>query len=1030
MTTLPIHLRKIVEFLVAFTLGAASCGVQAQSTVVIQDDFRNATSTQQWNTYSGACLTAGSLTQTQANSQLNIPACAGLPYYTGVTLKGGTTGTLPDAAGSGALRLTNNTNNERGGIISNFTFPSGSGVAVTFATTTYGGTGADGMTFYMMDGSVAPNIGAIGGSLGYSCSNINSTTDPVTGNLVGFDGVVGAYVGLGMDEYGNFLNAGDNTATGAGFQGGRIGLRGAGNIAWSWLSQQYGSYVSWNKPYYPSTLSANAKMAAVQATCASGTLWNYQNSSNPTNTGIPVLDYTMIPNGYTVLPSSTPIYNGSAKTRGAATPIVYQLNITQDGLLSLQYSYNGGAYQPVLTKQSITSSNGTLPPTLRFGFTGSTGGSNNIHEISCFRAEPTTQADSSAGINTQQTGQVRTGTQVYLAYFHRNNWSGQLTSQNLLYDPASQNVSISPTANWDASCVLTGGNCATTGVTGMTAQSPGSRSILTWSGTAGTSFEWSSLSTAQQNALTAGGTSNSNRLNYLRGDRTNEVNTLGAGLYRARASVLGDIFDSSPTWVGPPSTGYADGWIDRTSATASLPENGATAQKYSAFVTAGASRTNVVYVGANDGLLHGFRSGAYDSSGNYVSTGPNPNDGSEVLAYMPAAIVQTIHNASNAGLDYSSTNYGHAFSVDGTPSPGDLFYKGAWHTWLAAGLGVGGNSVYVLDITDPSRFSESNASSLVIGEWSPTTINCANVTNCGQNMGNTLGQPQIRRFHNGMWGFVFGNGFSSATGKAGIYVVTVDPTSAATTVYYLDTGVGSISSPNGIAFVTPADLDGDHIADYVYAGDLNGNIWRFDLTSASPSNWAASKYGNTVATPLFTTPSGQPITTQVTVPIVATTGAAGRVLVDFGTGHQTPLTISSPTTYATGSQYLYGIWDWDMASWNSKTSGRAMVSQTGPKTIAFSQLASQTVTGTYIDSTNQTAGFRTVSRNSVCWSGTSTCGSGNTQYGWQLALPLTQEQLVYSPRLVDGALLVNTTVPANASPLAARAPWIPGGRWR
>src|SRR5256885_16760485 len=124
------------------------------------------------------------------------------------------------------------------------------------------------------------------------------------------------------------------------------------------------------------------------------------------------------------------------------------------------------------------------------------------------------------------------------------------------------------------------------------------------------------------------------------------------------------------------------------------------------------TRMNVVYVGGNDGLLHGFRSGSYDLNGNFVATG---NDGLEVLAYMPGAVVQTIHSTT-ASVDYSNAQYGHNFFVDAMPGAGDLFYGNAWHSWVVGGLGPGGSAIFALDVTNPTtgNFTEANAASLVI----------------------------------------------------------------------------------------------------------------------------------------------------------------------------------------------------------------------------------------------------------------------------------------------------------------------------
>ena len=543
--------RIVAAALVALTPVAAWAQLQ------VKDTFTGAASTFNWQAFNGACLTAG-------NNTGNIPACSGLAYYGGEALVGGFSGALPDPVGNGALRFTNGFPGgyaQNGAIVSNFTFPTGQGLHVTFTTTTYRGDsggagkdGADGISFYLMDGAQPAGIGAWGGSLAYSCSNSNTP----------HDGLIGGYLGLGIDEFGNFLNGtklepgyaggnvatGDNTALGYGYHPGRIGLRGAGSVAFSTLH-------ALNSAYYPATLSAANQQAAVQNTCSSGVLWNYSNPASPVKTATAVADYAPILNAYKELPAGFQIANESAMTRGAATPITYDLKITPAGLLSLSYSYNGGASQIVINSQDITASNGALPASFRFGFAGSTGGDTNIHEILCFRAVPFEQSSSSAGLNQQEASQVNTGTQVYLAFFDPSNWSGSLTSQSVLYNSATQTVSINPVANWDASCVLTGvatgKTCNATGVSGATAaEAPGARNIITFNGTKGVAFEWASLTAAQQAALDVGDAApiNANRLNYLRGDRTNEQNALGVGLFGARVSVLADIVDSSPTPVG------------------------------------------------------------------------------------------------------------------------------------------------------------------------------------------------------------------------------------------------------------------------------------------------------------------------------------------------------------------------------------------------------------------------------------------------------------------------------------------------
>ncbi|MGN6451614.1 MAG: hypothetical protein ACTHL7_00845, partial [Steroidobacteraceae bacterium] len=520
---------------------AAPLGAQAQMT--ISEDFTGTSTNNSWWYFNGACLTAGSGqaagSEPSAASAGQLPGCAAIgqggqgPLYYNEPLVGGANGvagnaqTLPDPAGQGALRFTNGSPGgyaQNGAILSTTPFPTGQGVSITFKTVTYRGDsgggdndGADGISFYLMDATALDTtgingvgngngngIGAWGGSLGYSCSNANPP----------YNGLVGAYLAVGIDEYGNFLNGasfmpnytgnnpiwGDNSALGYGYRPNRIGLRGAGNVAWNWLNTNYPGY-------YPSTFTAAQQKAAVQATCRSGFIWNSASWSpalDVNNNPLAVYDYAPIPNAYVELPYTQKIATEGAMNRGAATPIFYQLTVTQNGLLSLSYSYNGGAYQPVISSQSIAASNGPLPANFLFGFAGSTGGSTNIHEILCFKAQPAITAASSAGASEKQSAKLETGAQAYFAYYNPNGWTGAVTASGLGFD-AYGNVIVAQTPNWDASCTLSGvaaGNsCPTTGAAGpIAAQVPNNRTILSWNGTQGIAFRWNQLTAAQQKA--------------------------------------------------------------------------------------------------------------------------------------------------------------------------------------------------------------------------------------------------------------------------------------------------------------------------------------------------------------------------------------------------------------------------------------------------------------------------------------------------------------------------------------------------
>jgi type IV pilus assembly protein PilY1 len=277
---------------------------------------------------------------------------------------------------------------------------------------------------------------------------------------------------------------------------------------------------------------------------------------------------------------------------------------------------------------------------------------------------------------------------------------------------------------------------------------------------------------------------------------------------------------------------------------------------------------------------------------------------------------------------------------------------------------------------------------------------------CKGNLGAQYGTPIIRRLHDGNWAVIFGNGRNSVNGAAGIYIMTVNYTSGAKTFRYIDTNTSSTTAKNGIDFVTSADLDSDHVTDYVYAGDKLGNVWRFDLTSTTPGNWAATK--------LFA--SGLPISTRITVSSVVQASGSPRVLLNFGTGRATPQTLTAGLAYATGTHYMYGIWDWNMAAWNAMSAVN-YASLTAPQTIATSDLQSQTLTTT-VAGTGTITSYRTGTSNAVCWSGSTYCTGSNTQFGWRMTLPGTNEQLIYNPVVVSGVLYFNTFIPGVDSALS------------
>ncbi len=584
-------------------------------------------------------------------------------------------------------------------------------------------------------------------------------------------------------------------------------------------------------------------------------------------------------------------------------------------------------------------------------------------------------ASSSAAVAANST-QLKTGTQVYQALFSPKDWSGDL----LAYDvdagtPAS--VGPPPTAAIPATGALTL-------VWKASSFPPDSvtRNVYTYNpsvttGSNGVAFQWANLSTiptgtSQQDFLnTLAGVKDSNgalRVNWIRGDTSNEkisdADTLiyPTHIFRKRNIFLGDIVNSDPIYVGTEDRGYS-----------ALP--GAEGTNYASFRTQSTytNRKPMLYVGANDGMLHGF-----DAS---TSTG-----GNEILAYVPNAIFPELSKLT-------SPNYVHQYYVDGQSNVNDVYDGSNWHTVLAGTTGAGGRAVFGLDVTIPEQFKATN----VLWEFSNTN----NV-----DLGYTLAQPSVVRLQDGHYAVIVANGYNSDNGHAVLFVLDA---LTGNLLQKIDTGAGTAINKNGLSSPLAIDTNNDRSVDTVYAGDLYGNLWKFDL-SGNAGSWPrpASPFFIACTTTGVTCNAAdrQPITAK---PNIGSVGAAstdqngvGRMIY-FGTGKYFETgdnLVFSPIQ----TQTFYGLWD----------TGEAITDrvQLQEQTIDFDGIA------TTLGKTLTIKPIRVVSNNSVCYAVSSPgCNSNSIlKKGWALNLlkPVNTakgERAVSFPLIRRGLVVFSTIIP-------------------
>ncbi|MGN6235149.1 pilus assembly protein [Dyella sp.] len=407
-----------------------------------------------------------------------------------------------------------------------------------------------------------------------------------------------------------------------------------------------------------------------------------------------------------------------------------------------------------------------------------------------FSAIASANAGSSASLSLNSS-QLQDGSTVYQASYVEGAWSGALKA--FAIDPLTKTVSGS--ATWVA-----------------TLPDSASRKVYT---NVGDTYEEFNSTNVSGNGWTP------DTVDYIRGSAAKEIKN--GGTLRNRTSALGDVVDSQPVYVGAPNAALFHGATFTGSS------------DYLSFATkaAVAGRAPVVYVAANDGMLHGF----------------NAATGVETYAYMPGAVASASINPSTlAQVSYGSGVNPHQYFNDGELTVADAYFSNAWHTVLVGTTGRGlAKSVYALDVTDPADVK-------FLWEYSAKDNN---------DIGQVVGKPIVAQTSAG-WVALVGNGYNSTNGTAALLSFPLDgskPTTFAT----------DSTTSNGLA--TPGvwiDNTSNYVSTKAFAGDLAGHLWEFDLGSKGDAG-----------TLVFSTQNSQPITATVAL---GKDPATNHLWAFFGTG--------------------------------------------------------------------------------------------------------------------------------------------------
>ncbi|NNK84304.1 MAG: PQQ-binding-like beta-propeller repeat protein, partial [Desulfobacterales bacterium] len=392
---------------------------------------------------------------------------------------------------------------------------------------------------------------------------------------------------------------------------------------------------------------------------------------------------------------------------------------------------------------------------------------------------------------------------------------------------------------------------------------------------------------------------------------------------------------------------------------------------------------NVIYAGSNDGMVHAF----------------NATTGDEIFAYVPRLVFENLNK-----LTIENPNYDHTYFVDKEAyfsHLGDL---------LVGTLGKGGKGIYCLDVTNTAS-AEFNAANIVKWEF-------PNSTDPDNSPDADLGYGFSRAFvvdSNAGPVVILGNGYQSTNHRAFLYILD-----AATGLLLnkIDTGAGDAVDCNGLSTPTLVDDDLDGRVDFAYAGDLLGNMWKFDLRDINAANWRVA-YDDGSPQPLFQAINAQgfrqPITTAPDVMDTCENNTAGLMVV-FGTGRYIGNTDFSDVSVQT----FYGIWDWQQEWVNAGQSSvdKNLGSFTAARTLSSpgaqgATLAQQTMIYHGSPFGEQ---YRVLSSNPIDWY--SPINSTGSHVGWYFDLPATGERSVQDFVIYSNVVIAISSIP-SASPCAA-----------